>query len=322
VLVGVVVVLAAAVALVAVLSMDTTGEKGSGLGDEFSYDITRLRKVDPKLIGYTETGGIDLAMFREPRGLALGPAGRVAVAGDTKVVTFDKAGAQVAEFKLAAPPQCVAVGPDGTLFVGILDHVEVVDAVGKPKATWASLGADAVLTGIAVGEDSVFVADAGNREVVRYDLAGKMLGRIGRKDPERNIPGILVPSPHFDVAVGTEGLLWASNPGRRLVEAYTFDGDREVAWGTSSSAIDGFCGCCNPTNLALFADGRVVTSEKGLPRVKVLGVDGSLKSVVAAPAQFADEVRGLDLAVDAQGRILVLDPSAKRVRIFVAKEKQ
>jgi len=163
------------------------------------------------------------------------------------------------------------------------------------------------------------VADAGNRVVVRYDTQGKLLGRIGRRDRERNIPGILVPSPYFDVAVGTEGLLWVTNPGRLRMEAYTFDGDLEVSWGTSSFAIDGFCGCCNPTHFALFRDGRVVTSEKGLPRVKLYDEAGRFKSVVAAPKSFDIEARGLDLGVDSAERVLVLDPSASQVRIFTRK---
>lgn len=320
-LVGAIVVLAAVVAVVAVLSTDTTGRKGSGLGEEFTYDLSKLRKIDPRLVGYEEADGIELGLD-EPRGLALGTDGRILAAGDRKILVFDKGGAQLSEVKLTGSPQCLAVASDGTLYVAMLDHVEVHDPSGKPKATWDSLGKDAVLTGIAVADNDVFVADAGNRVVVRYDAAGKLLGRIGQKDKDKNIPGILVPSPYMDLAVGAEGLLWVTNPGRRLVEAYTFDGDRESSWGKSSSAIDGFCGCCNPTHLALFPDGRVVTSEKGLPRVKVLDADGALKCVVAGPEQFADDARGLDLAVDPRGRILVLDPSAKRVRIFTQKEKK
>ena len=80
--------------------------------------------------------------------------------------------------------------------------------------------------------------------------------------------------------------------------------------------IEGFCGCCNPTNIALLADGKIVTSEKGLPRVKVYRPDGTLESVIAGPEAFASRVVGLDLAVDAAERVMVLDPAAKTVRSF------
>ncbi len=66
-------------------------------------------------------------------------------------------------------------------------------------------------------------------------------------------------------------------------------------------------------------DGSFVTAEKGLPRVKIHNLDGSLRCVVAAPDQFDEGVVGLDVAVDDEGRIYVLDPSRNQVRIFAEK---
>ncbi len=92
---------------------------------------------------------------------------------------------------------------------------------------------------------------------------------------------------------------------------------------------DGFCGCCNPVNFAVLPDGGFVTCEKGLPRVKIHDADGVFASVVAGPEGFAENWRvcilnalsncqtgGLDVAVDSMGRILVLDPVERVVRIF------
>jgi hypothetical protein len=64
-----------------------------------------------------------------------------------------------------------------------------------------------------------------------------------------------------------------------------------------------------------------VTSEKGLPRVKVYGADGKFAGVVAGFETFSPEVVGLDLAVDSKGRVYVLDPASKTVRVYVQKEK-
>jgi len=82
---------------------------------------------------------------------------------------------------------------------------------------------------------------------------------------------------------------------------------------------EGFCGCCNPSHIALFPDGRFVTSEKGLPRVKVYDAKGVFVGLVAGPDMFAEDAVGLDLAVDSRGRILVLDPARRMVRVFAAK---
>lgn len=293
-------------------------QKSSGLGPEFTYDLGPLRQVDPALVHYAEAAKIETGMDR-PRGLAAGPDGGCIVAGDKVVRRLGKDGKRGAEFALDAEPHAVAAGEDGAVYVALKDHVEVFDAAGRRQAAWEKAGPKAYLTGIAVGESDVFVADAGDRIVLRHDTAGRLVNRIGDPDEARQVPGFIIPSPYFDLALGREGMLWIADPGRRRVESYTYDGAFQFAWGKASMKIEGFCGCCNPTHLAALPDGRFVTSEKGLPRVKVYGREGAFESVVAAPADFDEGAVGLDLAVDAAGRILVLDPSRRQVRAFVRK---
>jgi len=295
-------------------------EKGSGLGKDFSYDLTELRKVEPHLIGYDEAGTISVPL-KEVRGLAVDAKDRVFVAGDDVVAVFDREGKREAEIKAGSASRCLAVAADGTLYVGMKDHVEAYSLKGDRKVVWESLGEKALITSIVVGEGGVFVADAGNRVVVRYDLAGKQLGLIGRKDEARDIPGFVVPSPHLDLAVGRDGLLWVVNPGRHKLQAFTADGDLEASWGKASAGIEGFSGCCNPTDIAVLPDGRFVTAEKGIPRVKVYSAEGVFECVVAAPDRFGKDAVGLDLAVDSLGRVLVLDPQAKKVRVFVRRKR-
>jgi hypothetical protein len=114
------------------------------------------------------------------------------------------------------------------------------------------------------------------------------------------------------------------------VEAYTFDGDFEGAWGKPTAAIEGFCGCCNPIGLALLSDGRFVTCEKGLPRVKVYSAEGEFESVVAGTESFPENAKacsglndcvhgGLDAAVDSEGRIYILDFVASDIRVMRRK---
>ena len=294
-------------------------QKPSGLPEEYDYAIEKLQIVDPSQIGYEEAATIEVTLTT-PRGLAVGRDDRVYVAGDQKLVVFGSDGARLSEAALGGAPRALTAAADGTLYVAMRDHIEVCSPAGERQARWEGLGAKALLTSVAVAEKDVFAADAGNRVVVRYDTAGKLLGRIGRKDPKRNIPGILVPSPYFDVAVGHEGLLWVANPGRRRIELYTFDGDLEVWWGKAGIALERFSGCCNPSHFALLPDRGVVTSEKGLVRVKVHDGDGTFRTVVgAAPDAFDEGAVGLDVATDSKGRILVLDPGARRVRIFTRK---
>ena len=289
------------------------------LGPEFTYDLTELKKVDPALVRYEQVQAIATAM-ETPRSLALAPDGRLLVAGDEKVRAFSD-GKAAAEFAVGGPPHCVAAGPDGTVYVGLKERVDVYDADGKRRAAWQRLGERAYTTAIAATKENVFVADAGNRVLWRFDPAGNVLSRIGEKSEEKHAPGLVIPSPYFDVALGPEGMLWITDPGRRRVECYTYDGEYRFAWGKASMKIEGFCGCCNPTHLAIDAAGRFFTSEKGLPRVKVHDPEGHFQCVVAPPKAFADRTTGLDLAVDGAGRVLVLDPRRREVRVFARKKE-
>ena len=81
--------------------------------------------------------------------------------------------------------------------------------------------------------------------------------------------------------------------------------------------MEGFFGCCNPAHFAVLADGRFATAEKGVARIKVYDGEGRFESVVAGPEQLP--VEAADLTTDSRGRILVLDPKAKSVRIFELK---
>jgi hypothetical protein len=318
-----------AVAVTAILLMDTSGRKGSGLSEAYAYDLTRLARIDPNLILYAESGPAIRTGFRQSRAIALDRTGRLYVAGDRAIGVFGDAGTSETTFDLAGEPQCLTISEDGTIYVGMKDHVEVLDAQGRVIASWEPLGEEAVVTSIARHGDAVLVADAGHRIVLHYDTAGVLIGHMGEKDPERNIPGFAVPSPHFDLAVSRDGLLRVVNPGRNRIDTFTLDGDLEFSWGERSVGIKGFCGCCNPVSFALLPHGGFVTAEKGLVRVKVYDSDGGFVGVVAGPDSFAggkvlkvcetpEECQGaaLDVAAGPDGRIYVLDPADNTVKVF------
>jgi hypothetical protein len=288
------------------------------LGPEFTYDLSEFLKVDPALIHYDEKAAVATGL-RQPRGIAVDARDRLWVAGDQTVRCLAADGRAESEFKTAGEPQRIAVGPAGTIYLAMADHVEVYDSQGKRQAAWPSVGPRSLLTCVAASDADVFVADAGGPVVLRYDAAGRLAGRIGEEDAGRGIPGIIVPSPYFDVAIGTGGLVWVADPGRRRVECYTFGGDLRSSWGRASPKIEGFCGCCNPTHIAILPGGGFVTSEKGLPRVKTYTAAGEFQGVVAPPSAFDAGAVGLDVAADSKGRILVLDPLARSVRVFVKK---
>jgi len=322
--------LAVGIGILAIIRLDTTGKKGSGLGPEYDYNVSEYAKIDPNLILYKESEKPISTGLAGAKAIFVDSGGLIYVTGDKAIRVFDAGGAMVRIIELTGAPRCLAVADNGKIYTGMKDHVEIYNGQGKPLAVWQDLGTNAVLTSIALWKDDVFVADAGNRIVLHYDISGKLIKRIGRKDIELDIPGFVIPSPYFDLAVGSDGLLRVTNPGLHRIEAYTFAGDLEFSWGKFSSGVEGFCGCCNPVNFAILADGSFVTCEKGLVRVKIYSPDGSFVGVVAGPEQLVSgqaaricetvaecQVGGFDVAVDSRGTIYVLDTIKNMIRTFV-----
>jgi hypothetical protein len=331
-LILVILVVAVGVGVVAVMRIDSWGERGTGLSPRFTYDLEPYQKTDPSLVRYKETSRIALSM-EEPQAVAVGPDDLVYVAGDRVVQVFNASGEKQREIALESEPRCLAVGGShhetpGRVYVGMKSHVELFDQ-GQRVATWPRSSVKALYTSIAVDEKDVYVANAGDRIVLHYDTSGKLLGRIGTKDEAADFRGFVIPSPYFDIAMAPDGLLRAVNPGFHCIVAFTPEGHVEARWGKASLAdIRGFCGCCNPAAMAILPDGQVVTAEKGIPRVKVYTAEGEFDSVVAGPEAFlptptaAGETRTehklkvLDVATDSRGRVLVLDPMTRSVRTF------
>jgi len=328
-----VVAAALAVGLWMVLRADTAGLGGSGLDGRFNYDLSKVRRTDPALVGYEQAALFDTGLA-DARAIAVRPEGnRIYVAGADRggrgaIRVLDSDGNVVAAIETDGQPRCLALAGD-RIYVGMKDHVQVLD--GALRTRWKPPGGSPVLTSIAVAGQDVFVADAGNRMVRRYDLAGRPTGSIDGKAGRPEETGFLLPSPHFDLAIAPDGRLRVANSGRHRIETWTFDGHLEGAWGRFGVDIEGFCGCCNPANFALLPDGSFVTAEKGLPRVKVYDAEGRFRSVVvgadAFPAEYACINRGteacpagaMDVATDQAGRIYVLEPHEKTVRVFVKK---
>lgn len=185
---------------------------GDTLGPSFEYDLTRFSKTDPKLIIADE--GESIALGDEPTCMIRHSDGTLLVGfpNEIRVLSADGS-AVVRSVRIDGDPGSVAEAEDGDLLVAVRDHVIRIAADGATAAVWPSLGTNAVLTSIAVIGEDVFVADAGNRIVHRFDLDGAANGTIGKKDPGGDEPGFVIPSPYFDIAAEGDDALWVVDPG-------------------------------------------------------------------------------------------------------------
>ncbi len=318
-----------AIAVTAIYYMDIAGEAGNKLGKDFNYDVSKQAVASSENPLYEESQSPITTGLKNPRAVAVDIENNIYVAGDSQINIFNNNDKLIRGIKTKGPPRCLFISKDKTIYAGTNNTVEIYDSSGKEAGGFKHEKADAVLTSIAVSGDNIFVADAGNRLVARYNKKGELLKVIGQKDKQRNIPGFSIPSPYFDLAIADDGLLRVVNPGRHKIEAYTFNGDLEFSWGDYSSGVEGFCGCCNPVNFAMTSEGQFVTCEKGLVRVKVYDEDGKYIGLVAGPEQLVPtekavpcetpeqcQLGGFDVAVDGNGRVIVMDTLHNTIRIF------
>lgn len=306
-----------AVALVFMLKDLFFSEKSSS-ENPYEYNLEKIRKGDSLTTAYKEIKRFK-SNLEEIHGIALDQEDRIYVSGKKGIEIYDNAGILQKTIPLDATCYCIAIAATGDIFVGVEDHVEVYSLQGALEAKWKKVSSESVLTSIALSKNDVFVADAGEKVVFRYDYKGNLIQKIGEKDPQHNLPGFFIPSPYFDVALDPSGNLWIVDPGRHTVNHFTFDGKLVSSWGKASLGVEGFCGCCNPSNIAFLPDGSFITGEKSIERLKVYSKEGQFQNLIATPESFDEGTRGLDLAVDSQERILVVDPWRNQVRFFVKK---
>ena len=287
----------------------------------YEFNMNALRKGDTSQAMYVESQQIRPA-FAEIHGIATDASGNIYISGKDSMEIVDTSGKVESIRAIGGTARCIHVDHNGNILLGMEDHVEILDPKGAVKSKWESPGADAVITSIATSGTDIFVADAGNKIVYRYDYSGKLLNKIGQKDPSSGVPGFIVPSPYFDLAMGPDGNLWVVNPGRHQLEKYDKDGKLLTSWSHASMDVKGFCGCCNPSNIAILPGGALVTSEKAIERVKIYDLQGNFICLVALPSSFEEGTKGLDLAIGLHNEILVLDPVKNLVRKFTEKKKQ
>ena len=282
------------------------------------YDIQKFKIVPEEYICYKEQRQITIEA-EKLYGIAIDSSDNLYLSGDLFLMSFTDKGELFSKIQLKEAARCIAVDEEGIVYLGMTDHVEIYNSKTKDWDMWASLGNNAIITSIAVGKDFVFVADAGNQVIIKYDTQGKLIQFIGRKDAQKEF-NFIIPSPYFDIALAQDQTLWAANSGTRKLINFDLTGKFIKSWGISSPKIEGFVGCCNPIHFTLMRDGSFVTSEKGLARVKIYSAVGGFQCVVASPASFSEHPEGLDLAINSKAQIYILDQSKKMVRIFSKKE--
>jgi hypothetical protein len=203
------------------------------------------------------------------------------------------------------------------VYVGQPGQVEQYDENGTLVSRLRDGDRLGLVTSIGFAGDHLLLGDATHRCIRRYDKDGKHLNDIGA---DNNTKGFLIPNGYVDFAVDAKGIIHAANPGKFRIERYTPAGELLGHFGKfGTHNVQDFPGCCNPTNVSLMGEGRVVVTEKAPARAKIYDPVGKLLSVIG-PEPFDQNCRNMDVAVDSQGRILVVDTVTLQIRVFAGNE--
>lgn len=308
-----------AIAIVVIIGMDFMGNKaGQNKSNPYEYNIDAFKQVDSTKVLYNEILTFPV-LAEELSGIVISDS-LIVVAAGNQLLQYDFSGKELSRKPIIDTSTCLTIDGNHLVWIGMRDFVACYDLKGTLVRRWESFGDRSVITSLAVSGDHLFIADAGNRIVYKCSRDGRIIEKIGEKNEQKGIPGYVIPSPYFDLAIDNTGFLWVVNPGRHSLENYNADGSLRTSWGIPGMKIEGFSGCCNPAQITIMDDNSFVTSEKGMPRIKLYGQHGELKGIVAAPDLFdADSYFAPDVAVDASNNIYALDFDRKQVRIFKIK---
>jgi hypothetical protein len=253
-------------------------------------------------------------------GVAVDSLDKIYLLGDGEVRIFESKGDSIRSWRAPDKAQCFALDLKGHVYFGLMGRVVICDGDGVPIGGFPAGDGDkpANLTAIKIFGQEILAADASSRYIRRYTLNGKQLGVIGVHGKNR---GFMLPNGSLDMDVDAAGLIRATDPGRHRVSSWRLDGVPTGYFGKfGQKNPQDFVGCCNPVNLAVAPDGKIVTGEKLIARVKVFDSRGMLLGLIG-PEHFDSKCTHLYLAVDSKGRILVADPVNLNVKVFSASSR-
>jgi hypothetical protein len=290
------------------------------------YNMDKLKAIDTSIIKYKEIKRYKPGLS-SITGIAIDINSMVYLVGSNVVQVYDKEWNKKLSFNIDSSANCIAVGTQNDIYLGMGNHIEKYNLMGLRIKRWSGLNNKGFITSVAVANNQIFAADAGNHVVLRFDPLGNLMNLIGKKNVSKGIDGLVVPSMYLDVAIDHFDDLWVANPGRHELESFSASGDFKSAWGISSMRLEGFAGCCNPVHFAIMPNGYFVTYEKGLDRIKIYNQAGIFTCVVAGPESFSNKsdlhcnFASLvnDLTVDSKGIIYLLDAYTNEIRLFDKK---
>ncbi len=286
-------------------------------GNPYEYSVDEYKSVNKNLVKYKEIKQIKINA-EKPHALSYSD-NKIYCLADNYLQVLNLSGKQLLKKTFNDIPRCVTQMGKDKIVVGFKNYISIITKNGKIVQTSAPETGKSIFTSVDFNEPTIYIADAGERKVLLYNLKAEKIGEFEGESGASVLHGFIIPSPYFDLAVNKKNELWVVNPGMHALQNYLDDGSLMDFWEKSSIEIDGFSGCCNPAHFTFLPNGNFVTSEKGLVRIKEYSPTGELISVVAPPEKFEENGQAPDLTSDENGTILALDFDKKVIRFFEPK---
>ncbi len=203
-----------------------------------------------------------------PTGVAVDSKGWVHVAAGARLLVFDPIGSDARELRTPddSIPNWSDVAIDREDRVFALDRANARLVRFDPDGTIVELGSSGIgdgqlrePSGVAVLDGTVVVADTGNARIVLFDSDGTFLEAMPVDD------WVGVAPSDADVALGSDGTIWASSPTTHSILVYRSDGTLAglLAPGDPNQ-LDG------PAGLAVRPGGAMFVTNRATNRIVLL----------------------------------------------------
>ncbi|MBC8320875.1 MAG: hypothetical protein H8E34_09150 [Bacteroidetes bacterium] len=243
--------------------------------------------------------------------VAIGDNNTIIVGGEDFLASYNLADLSL-RWNITAEKSIIALSVFGdTIYAATEETVSLFNLDGNFIEEWGPYDDGSFITSITSNNNYIAFADAGNKMVFVLNKDGSLKYFFGQPRNQ-----FIVPSPYFDVAFFGDDTLAVANPGKRKIEFRTISGEIISSFGEEGIELKDFCGCCNPAHFAFLPDGKIVTAEKGINRIKVLDKKGELIELVEQSALFKPSFP-LDIAISKESKIYAANGADSILYIFI-----
>lgn len=198
--------------------------------------------------------------------------GKLFIAAGQSVYIYDTKGTQTASFPVKQKVRDITADHE-TIYLLYPTFIEVYGMDGRLLREWEACSELSDYCSFTLAGEHLFVTDAANKNICKYTKDGNFVKFI--KSPHN----FIIPSYSFDIESHND-TIFCVNSGRHLIETYTPDGDFIASFGGPGAEAGFFAGCCNPVYISFTPDGKLLTSEKGNPRISSFERNGVFKEVL------------------------------------------